>query len=745
MNPWTDSFEEYRQTVIGEANKKGYKKSAERWQDDDCDGKWYEKSDTDGKISKREKKEKAKHYKEDMSKDKEGHTTGGFRISNKEANAAKGRLKDKVAKKREQISTLKKEEVVDEGLLDNLKAKVNKKLATAGRNFKGGSVSQMGNYAEKSLNSEEAVDEGKKKGLDGKACWDGYKLSGTKKKGGKTVDNCVKEDEIINNIDGTTTEIIDVIKAPKMVAAPKFSNWREDFVWDEPVDEALKTPKLDIDAEKGKVKNKIEVNPTVETEAYDNTKSPDYKKKKKALAKKHGGAKNIKGHPQYEHHQKDENGNEIPHEQLDEIDGSKLGIGLAAGVVGGGMKLMHSAKKAAERIRKKRTDAMKQYEEVEKKNLDEGKVKYYSGQDRDKNTGLPKGLKSSPVRTEKEVNKKLDRTTLAQSYEPEGEVLSDGYQRNPERDTRSARQRRMDDPDRGINSQAFRDFMAAQQSKPKKKKKPVKEDKGIGAAQNALKKGFGLVDVDRGYTTSSSGSLAKGNFTATQNFASRDDLIKQNDAKLPTIAGMKLRTQGNSGIDVGDFANQAARKAGEIGGNIVDNNPAAAAALKKKGDEFGIKNLDGQTFRNMANQQGDKLNFDINKDVPGTREYKLQGVANSINQSTSKFRKNSYEPKGDVIDELNRYEKETGKSSGSMNMPKGRPTKKGGTKDPVMRAVRTSIRKETGKPHGQKKKTKGVKGNRQPGDRKFSPADTIAKRRQQKKDADAAMRDTRGT
>jgi len=37
--------------------------------------------------------------------------------------------------------------------------------------------------------------EGKKKGLDGKECWDGYKLSGTKKKGGKTVDNCVKVNE----------------------------------------------------------------------------------------------------------------------------------------------------------------------------------------------------------------------------------------------------------------------------------------------------------------------------------------------------------------------------------------------------------------------------------------------------------------------------------------------------------------------------------------------------------------------
>ena len=32
----------------------------------------------------------------------------------------------------------------------------------------------------------------KKKGLDGKACWKGYKLQGTKMKGGKRVDNCVK-------------------------------------------------------------------------------------------------------------------------------------------------------------------------------------------------------------------------------------------------------------------------------------------------------------------------------------------------------------------------------------------------------------------------------------------------------------------------------------------------------------------------------------------------------------------------
>jgi hypothetical protein len=35
----------------------------------------------------------------------------------------------------------------------------------------------------------------KQKGVDGKACWDGYKRMGTKQKGGKTVDNCVKVKE----------------------------------------------------------------------------------------------------------------------------------------------------------------------------------------------------------------------------------------------------------------------------------------------------------------------------------------------------------------------------------------------------------------------------------------------------------------------------------------------------------------------------------------------------------------------
>jgi hypothetical protein len=39
------------------------------------------------------------------------------------------------------------------------------------------------------------VSEEKQKGVDGKACWKGYKRMGTKQKGGKTVDNCVKMED----------------------------------------------------------------------------------------------------------------------------------------------------------------------------------------------------------------------------------------------------------------------------------------------------------------------------------------------------------------------------------------------------------------------------------------------------------------------------------------------------------------------------------------------------------------------
>ena len=51
---------------------------------------------------------------------------------------------------------------------------------------KEGVCSECGNPSYTTLPEE------KQKGVDGKVCWKGYKRMGTKKKGGKTVDNCVK-------------------------------------------------------------------------------------------------------------------------------------------------------------------------------------------------------------------------------------------------------------------------------------------------------------------------------------------------------------------------------------------------------------------------------------------------------------------------------------------------------------------------------------------------------------------------
>ena len=59
------------------------KKDKDRWQDDDGDGKWYEKSDTDGKISKREKEEKKKNQKEEVE-DVEEAVYGGAKKEKKD-------------------------------------------------------------------------------------------------------------------------------------------------------------------------------------------------------------------------------------------------------------------------------------------------------------------------------------------------------------------------------------------------------------------------------------------------------------------------------------------------------------------------------------------------------------------------------------------------------------------------------------------------------------------------------------
>ena len=195
-----------RWTQKEEVVKEGKKKK--RWQDDDGDGKWYEKSDVDGKISKREKEEKKKAVKEHHTKDCD----------------------------------------------DN---------------------------CEPNCEHDEALDEGKKKGLDGKACWDGYKLAGTKKKGGKTVDNCVK------------------VKVKK----ESFSDWRTDLR------EIMTDDEDQKEIKEKNVKNKIKINPKLGEaieeiggevlEAYTVTKA-DKKGNTPAYQGYKAGKKNVKtGKPLY--------------------------------------------------------------------------------------------------------------------------------------------------------------------------------------------------------------------------------------------------------------------------------------------------------------------------------------------------------------------------------------------------------------------------------------------------------------
>ena len=50
--------------------------------------------------------------------------------------------------------------------------------------------------------------------------------------------------------------------------------------------------------------------------------------------------------------------------QIDEMDGSKLGVGLATGMVGGGIYLMNKAKQAAQGLKKKMNKRLNPQEEV---------------------------------------------------------------------------------------------------------------------------------------------------------------------------------------------------------------------------------------------------------------------------------------------------------------------------------------------------------------------------------------------
>ena len=86
-----------------------------------------------------------------------------------------------------------KDHLNEGGLWDNIHAKRKRiKAGAKERMRKPGSKGSPSAQDFKNSQNEE-----KEKGVDGKACWKGYKRMGTKKKGGKTVDNCVPMEDVV--------------------------------------------------------------------------------------------------------------------------------------------------------------------------------------------------------------------------------------------------------------------------------------------------------------------------------------------------------------------------------------------------------------------------------------------------------------------------------------------------------------------------------------------------------------------
>lgn len=133
-------------------------------------------------------------------------------------------------------------------------------------------------------------------------------------------------------------------------------------------------------------------------------------------------------------------------------------------------------------------------------------------------------------------------------------------------------------------------------------------------------------------------------------------------------------------------------------------------------------------------------------DPKNTEDPTGKNYAKGQRASVSWWKDKTKVQKEEVVTELNRYGKETGKATGSLNKRPGSPVATRNEPNSAVNFVRRNIiRPQTGRPEGQRKKVKGEKGRVQPGDRKFTPAQTISRMRAQVAAADAAMRDTRGT
>jgi len=268
------------------------------------------------------------------------------------------------------------------------------------------------------------------------------------------------------------------------------SNWRHDLKEIPDYDQIPETSKdRNKKIEEKKVKNTVKINPSM-AEGYG-----DKKKKKK-----HDCASKVK-HEEFgigdcisEAHDLDENGN-VAHYDVEFEKYIVKGIPVEElEILEGHMHehVIHTEEKKVKNCGCGQNPCVTygKQEDVKSESYEATKTKEVMGALKKRNLKdkVKAKIAADIVKRKGDTSKSDDRYAyesklwdeVAENLTQLGELNDadfrvEGYQRNPERDTRSARQRRMDDPDTGINSQAFRDFMAAQQ-RPAKKKPVAKKD-----------------------------------------------------------------------------------------------------------------------------------------------------------------------------------------------------------------------------------------------------------------------------
>ena len=114
---------------------------------------------------------------------------------------------------------------------------------------------------------------------------------------------------------------------------------------------------------------------------------------------------------------------------------------------------------------------------------------------------------------------------------------------------------------------------------------------------------------------------------------------KELSDKLPTIGGVKLEMDQDGNLpNLGQFVSDTARTQANnfADSGIIDNNQTVGAAM---GAKAGLNEpMTGDQFKQLAQDGTKDLAFNINKEIKGTTANRVQGVADSINQSTSNLK-----------------------------------------------------------------------------------------------------------